>query len=175
MFPDPAGQESGTIPTAPRKRGSKRRIAADGRGIPITIAVTGINRHDSIALQSTPAAIPVVPAPMAKRTHAPAGCRRTSAMTSPAVGITRSHATPVSPIARRTAGNASDGIARWSSRFRQFASLDKLRVRFKWDLNIHVALPSLSDAISPSRFADELLATLNSMRGAWHLSEVTVL
>lgn len=85
MFPDPAGQESGTIPTAPRKRGSKRRIAADGRGIPITIAVTGINRHDSIALQSTPAAIPVVPAPMAKRTHAPAGCRRTSAMTSHAV------------------------------------------------------------------------------------------
>jgi hypothetical protein len=41
------GQETGPNPTERGKRGSKRHIVVDARGIPLAVTVTGADRHDS--------------------------------------------------------------------------------------------------------------------------------
>ncbi len=43
------------------KLGSKRHIVVDERGIPLAVTITGANRHDSKAFESTLDAIPAVP------------------------------------------------------------------------------------------------------------------
>jgi hypothetical protein len=41
------GPQTGANPTDPAKRGSKRHLICDGRGIPLEMELTGANCHDS--------------------------------------------------------------------------------------------------------------------------------
>jgi Transposase DDE domain len=45
-----AGEQTGPNPTDRAKRGSKRHLICDGRGVPLAIRLTGANRNDSQAL-----------------------------------------------------------------------------------------------------------------------------
>jgi putative transposase len=40
------GEETGPNPTDRGKRGTKRHVLFDGRGVPVALAVSGANRHD---------------------------------------------------------------------------------------------------------------------------------
>jgi hypothetical protein len=42
----PARESAGPNPTDRRKKRSKRHILVDGRGVPLSLVVTGANRHD---------------------------------------------------------------------------------------------------------------------------------
>ncbi len=57
----PWGQETGPNPTDRGKLGSKHHVVVDARGVPLAITVTGANRHDSMAFESTLDATPAVP------------------------------------------------------------------------------------------------------------------
>lgn len=57
----PGGQETDPNPTDRGKLDSKRHVVVDARGVPLAIMVTGANRHDSMAFESTLDAIPAVP------------------------------------------------------------------------------------------------------------------
>ncbi|WP_369122819.1 IS5 family transposase [Ralstonia solanacearum] len=54
------GEQTGPNPTDRGKLGSKRHLVVDARGVPLAITVTGANRHDSIAFESTLDAIPAI-------------------------------------------------------------------------------------------------------------------
>jgi transposase len=41
------GSQAGPNPTDRAKRGSKRHVICDGRGVPLAVRLTGANRHDS--------------------------------------------------------------------------------------------------------------------------------
>lgn len=53
MWQAPGGPETGPNPTDRGKLGSKRDLVVDARGVPLALTVTGANRHDSIAFEST--------------------------------------------------------------------------------------------------------------------------
>jgi len=60
-FQPPGGPETGPNPTDRSKLGSKRHIVVDARGVPLAIAVSGANRHDSMVFDRLIDAIPAVP------------------------------------------------------------------------------------------------------------------
>ena len=52
MIKAPLAREAvGRNPTDRGKKGSKRHLLVDGRGVPLSIVVTGANRHDSTQLE----------------------------------------------------------------------------------------------------------------------------
>jgi len=61
QWPAPGGQQTGPNPTDRGKLGSKRHLIVDRRGVPMALAVTGANRHDSIVFEDLVDAIPAVP------------------------------------------------------------------------------------------------------------------
>ena len=79
MIKAPLAQESvGPNPTDRGKNGSKRHLLVDGRGVPLSLVVTGANRHDVSQLESVLDAIVVERAnpPLRRQKHlcADAGC-----------------------------------------------------------------------------------------------------
>ena len=63
-----AGKKTGPNPTDRGKRGVKRSVLTDGRGIPLSAVIDGANRHDSKLVESTLGAMVVerpVPTPEA--------------------------------------------------------------------------------------------------------------
>lgn len=46
-----AKEGAGRNPTDREKTGTKRHILVDGRGVPLSVVVTGANRHDASQLQ----------------------------------------------------------------------------------------------------------------------------
>ena len=53
------GEKTGRNPTDRGKRGSKRSVLSDGRGVPLGVALDGANRNDHKLMRETLAAIPV--------------------------------------------------------------------------------------------------------------------
>jgi putative transposase len=53
------GEDTGPNPTDRAKRGTKRSIITDARGVPVGLAIAGANRHDSKMLRETILGIPV--------------------------------------------------------------------------------------------------------------------
>jgi len=53
------GKKSGPNPTDRAKRGVKRRLLTEARGIPIGRAIAGANRHDSQLVRATLESIPI--------------------------------------------------------------------------------------------------------------------
>ena len=54
-----AQEQVGPNPTDRRKNGSKRHLLVDGRGVPLSLVVTGANRHDVTQLETVLDAIQV--------------------------------------------------------------------------------------------------------------------
>lgn len=121
VFPAPGGQETGPGPTDRGKLGSKRYIVVDTRGIPLVITVTGANRHDSMAFESTLDAIPAVSALNGQPRKRPG----------------KLHADEGYDFARCRHRWVVERTHIW------FAGFGKLRIRFERRLDIHVALPPL--------------------------------
>jgi len=155
----PGGQETGPNPTDRGKLGSKRHIVVDARGVPLAVAVSGANRHDSMVFDSLIDAIPAVPGldgrPRKRpaKLHADKGydyqrCRRYLSER----GIT-------ARIARKGVESKERlGRHRWvvERTHAWFAGFGKLRIRFERRLDIHMAWLSLAAAIICSRFVDDL-------------------
>ncbi|NUY06094.1 IS5 family transposase [Paraburkholderia youngii] len=155
----PGGQETGRNPTDRGKLGSKRHIVVDARGIPLAITVTGANRHDSMAFESTLDAIPAVaglngrPRKRPGKLHADKGydfarCRHYLGKRGIKARIAR----------RGVESKEKLGRHRWvvERTHAWFAGFGKLRIRFERRLDIHVALLSLAAAVICSRFVDDL-------------------
>lgn len=53
------GEKTGPNPTDRGKRGSKRSVLTDGRGVPVGLAIAGANVNDHLLLRETLEAIPV--------------------------------------------------------------------------------------------------------------------
>ena len=53
------GEKAGRNPTDRGKRGTKRSVLSDGRGVPLGVALCGANRNDHKLMRETLAAIPV--------------------------------------------------------------------------------------------------------------------
>jgi transposase len=51
------GDLTGPNPTDPAKRGTNRYVLTDGRGVPISILLSGANLHDKWSLAGTPDAV----------------------------------------------------------------------------------------------------------------------
>ena len=61
------GEKTGPNPTDRGKRGTKRSLLTDGRGVPLGLAVDGANKNDHKLMRETLEAIPVQrPAPTAE-------------------------------------------------------------------------------------------------------------
>ena len=146
-------------PTDRGKLGSKRHIVVDAVGIALAVTVTGANRHDSMAFESTLNAIPAVlglECRLRKRPdklHADKGYdyarrrhylrRRDITARIPRKGIeSRDRLSRYRWVVERTHV--------W------FAGFGKLRIRFERRLGIHSALFSLAAAVIFSRFIDDL-------------------
>ena len=72
MFKAPLAQEAvGSNPTGRGKKGSKRHVLVDGRGVPLSLVVTGANGHDVTQLEAVLAACMVKPYPQAAPQQAP--------------------------------------------------------------------------------------------------------
>ncbi|WER45622.1 IS5 family transposase [Cupriavidus sp. WKF15] len=153
----PGGQQTGPNPTDRGKLGSKRHLVVDRRGVPLVVAVTGANRHDSIAFEDLVDAIPAVPGLSGRprshphKLHADkeydfARCRR------------HLRKRGISPrIARRgIEKNDRLGKHRWvvERTHAWLAGFGKLRIRFERRLDIHLALLTLACAVICSRFVE---------------------
>jgi putative transposase len=53
------GEKTGCNPTDRAKRGVKRSVLTDGRGVPLTAAIDGANRNDHTLMRQTIEAVPV--------------------------------------------------------------------------------------------------------------------
>ncbi len=53
------GKKTGSNPTDRAKRGTKRSVLTDARGVPLGLAVDGANRHDSKLVRDTLESIPI--------------------------------------------------------------------------------------------------------------------
>ncbi|MDN7751002.1 IS5 family transposase [Burkholderia gladioli] len=155
----PGGQETGPNPTDRGKLGSKRHIVVDARGIPLTIMITGANRHDSMAFESTLDAIPAVrclnsqPRKRLSKLHADKGydfarCRR----------YLRQRGIKARTARRGIESSERLGRHRWivERTHAWFAGFGKLRIRFERRLDIHAAQLILAAAAICSRFVDDL-------------------
>ena len=66
--PRSVGEKTGRNPTDRSKRGSKRSVLTDGRGVPLGVALDGANRNDHKLMRETLQAIPVArPRPTRRR------------------------------------------------------------------------------------------------------------
>ncbi|QHB57598.1 IS5 family transposase (plasmid) [Ralstonia solanacearum] len=155
----PGGEQTGPSPTDRGKLGSKRHLVVDARGVPLAITVTGANRHDSIAFESTLDAIPAIRGLDGRsrkrpdKLHADKAydCRRCLQYLKRR-GIR-------ARIARKGIESRERlGRYRWvvERTHAWFAGFGKIRVRFERRLDIHCALLSLAAAIICARFVDDL-------------------
>ena len=125
----------------------------------MAITVTGANRHDSIAFESTLDAIPAVsgldgrPRKRPGKLHADIGYDYTRCrLYLRKRGIT-------ARIARKSIESKDHlGKHRWvvERTHAWFAGFGKLRIRFERRLDVHLALLSLAAAVICSRFVDDL-------------------
>jgi putative transposase len=64
------GKKTGRNPTDRGKRGVKRSLLTDGRGVPLAAAIDGANRNDHTLMRRTIEAVPVErPQPTRRRAH----------------------------------------------------------------------------------------------------------
>ena len=139
----PGGPETGPNPTDRGKLGSKRHLITDRHGTPLTLCVTGANRHDSIVFERLVDSLPAIrgkrgrPLRWPTKLHADKAydCRRC-----------RDHLRLrgiKSRIARKGIESKERlGRHRWvvERTHAWLAAMGKLRTRFERRLDIHLAL-----------------------------------
>jgi len=113
------GDQTGPNPTNRAKRGSKRHLICDGRGVPLAVRLTGANRSDS---QEALALVDAIPPLHGERGDPDSGrtvcsgiaatMRRRSATDCEPVGFSRLSRS----AARRTGVASAGGAGSWSGR-----------------------------------------------------------
>jgi transposase len=144
------GTRTGPNPTDRAKRGSKRHLICDARGVPLAVRLTGANRNDSQEALALVDAVPPLQGERGRPRHRPdcvVGDRGYDA-----VGIRHGLRTrSILPVLamRRTAHGSGLGRWRWVVE-RTFAWLNqfrRLRVRYDKRADIHTAFLSLGCAV----------------------------
>jgi transposase len=149
------GLQAGPNPTDRAKRGSKRHLICDGRGVPLAIHLTGANRNDSQQALALVDAIPGLQGERGHPRHRPdcvLGDRGYDAE-SIRQRLRVRHIVPF--LAMRNTEHGS-GLGRWRWVVeRTFAWLNqfrRLRVRYEKRADIHEAFLSLGCALICWRF-----------------------
>ena len=144
------GDQTGPNPTDRAKRGSKRHLICDGRGVPLAIRLTGANRNDVTQLLPLIDAIPPI------RGAAGAPLTRPPEVLADRGYDSDSHRTRLSgkgirpTIARRGTGHGSGlGVFRWviERTLSWLHQARRLRVRYDRTAAIHEAFVKLRCAM----------------------------
>ncbi|ATI27527.1 MULTISPECIES: IS5 family transposase [Ralstonia solanacearum species complex] len=155
----PGGEQTGPNPTDRGKLGSKRHLVVDARGVPLAITVTGANRHDSIAFESTLDAIPAIRGLDGRSRKRPDKLHADKAYDCRRCRQYLKRRGIRARIARKGIESRERlGRYRWvvERTHAWFAGFGKIRVRFERRLDIHCALLSLAASIICARFVDDL-------------------
>jgi DDE family transposase len=75
QFPAPTGSLTGPNPVDRGKPGSKLHVLSEAQGVPLAVAVSAANVHDSHALQPLVKAIPAIRSRRGPRRRRPGKCR----------------------------------------------------------------------------------------------------
>jgi transposase len=144
------GSQTGPNPTDRAKRGSKRHVICDGRGVPLAVLLTGANRHDSQEALSLVDAVPPLQGKRGRPRRRPDCVLGDRAYDAEAIrqGLRVRHILPLIAV-RRTKHGSGLGRFRWVVE-RTFAWLNqfrRLRVRYDKRADIHEAFLSLGCAL----------------------------
>jgi transposase len=144
------GPQTGANPTDRAKRGSKRHLICDGRGIPLAIELTGANCHDSTQALPLLDAIPPLQGPRGRPRCHPDCILGDRAYDAERIrrALRARHISPL--LAMRNTENGSGlGLWRWVIE-RTFAWLNqfrRLRLRYEKKAEMHKAFLSLACAL----------------------------
>ena len=144
------GDQTGPNPTDRAKRGSKRHLICDGRGVPLAVRLTGANRNDSQEALALVDAIPPLHGERGRPRQRPDCVLGDRGYDAAAIrrGLRARHIVPWIAM-RRTAHGSGLGRWRWVVE-RTFAWLNqfrRLRVRYDKRADIHEAFLSLGCAL----------------------------
>jgi transposase len=105
------GDETGPNPTDRAKRGSKRHLICDGRGVPLAVRLTGANRNDTKEALALVDAIPPLQGDRGRPRRLRTRCSGTAATTRRrfGVGCERVTSCPAWPCVARRMGRAWAG------------------------------------------------------------------
>jgi transposase len=145
-----AGEQTGPNPTDRAKRGSKRHLICDGRGVPLAIRLTGANRNDSQEALALVDAIPPLRGERGRPRQRPDCVLGDRGYDAAAIrrGLRARHIVPWLAM-RRTRHGSGLGRWRWVVE-RTFAWLNqfrRLRIRYDKRADIHEAFLSLGCAL----------------------------
>ena len=154
------GDRTGPNPTDRAKRGSKRHLICDGRGVPLAVRLTGANRNDSQEALALVDAIPPLHCARGRPRQRPDWVFGDRGYDAAAIrrGLRAGHIVPWLAV-RRTEHGSGLGRWRWVVE-RTFAWLNQFRrwrVRYEKRADIHEAFLSLGCA----------LICWQSLRKAW--------
>jgi transposase len=144
------GPQTGPNPTDRAKRGSKRHLICDARGMPLAIRLTGANRNDSQEALPLVDAIPPLQGPRGRRRFRPHSVVGDRGYDAAAIryGLRARGIAPLLAMRRTTHGS---GLGRWRWVVeRTLAWLNqfrRLRVRYDKRADIHEAFLSLGCAL----------------------------
>ena len=112
------GAQTGPNPTDRAKRGSKRHLICDGRGMPLAVRLTGANRNDSQEALALVDAIPPLQGARGRPRQRPDCVLGIAATTRRRFGVASGRVTscPGLPGAARNTGVAWGGGGGWSNR-----------------------------------------------------------
>ena len=144
------GTKTGPNPTDRAKRGSKRHLICDGRGVPLAIRLTGANRHDSQEALPLVDAIPPLQRERGRPRQRPDCVVADRGYDAGTVRQGLRHRAIRPLVAMRCTAHGS-GLGRWRWVVeRTFAWLNqfrRLRVRYDKRAEIHEAFLSLGCAL----------------------------
>jgi transposase len=108
------GDQTGPNPTDRARRGSKRHLICDGRGVPLAVRLTGANRNDSQEALALVDAIPPLRGARGRPRQRPDFVLGDRGYDAAAIrgGLRTRHIVPLLPI-RRTAHRSGLGRWRW--------------------------------------------------------------
>ena len=144
------GAQTGPNPTDRAKRGSKRDLICDGRGVPLAVRLTGANRNDSLEALEFVVAIPALHGERGRPRQRPdcvlGDCGYDAATIRR--GLRARHIVPLRAV-HRTKHGSGLGRFRWvvERTFAWLSQFRRLRVRDDKRADIHEAFPSLGCAL----------------------------
>src|SRR5207302_4079409 len=141
-----AGDQTGPNPTDRAKRGSKRHLICDGRGVPLAVRLTGANRNDSQEALALVDAIPPLRGERGRPRKRPTCVLGDRGYDAAAIrrGLRTRHIVPLLAM-RRTAHGSGLGRWRWvvERTFAWLSQFRRLRIRYEKRADIHEAFLSL--------------------------------
>jgi transposase len=143
------GDQTGPNPTDRAKRGSKRHLICDGRGVPLAIRLTGANRNDSQEALALVDAIPPLHGERGRPRQRPGCVLGDRGYDAAALrrGLRTRHIVPLLAMRRTEHGS---GLGRWrwvvERTFSWLNQFRRLRVRYDKRADIHEAFLSLGCA-----------------------------